>query len=417
MVILGVGLAMAQEPATPDLPPLSPAELLARVAEQAPGTTAINGDFTWTNNLLGTTLPIPEDAEGLGAFLQSGSGRMWLQEEGARLESQTPQGDVVVVSDGATLWVYSSMQNKAWQYDLPQHQGENSSTTTSLPLDFPARVQDMIEELSSKASLEVLTERVAGRDAYVLVLTPTARNTVFGSAQVAFDAEHFVPLRAEVFSRYADDPVLAAGFTEVSFDAVDPSLFSFTPPADAQVQQKELTLPEKPAGSEGFGLGGKSERASSIEDAQEMAGFTLAHPRDADLAFTGARVFEAHQDASPVVLLTYGEGFGTVLLVQTKIDEGALDRLLEEMAAGSLGPGLVPEDEPGSETPTTEAQGGALAAALGALVQPVTVGGHPALQLDTQLGSAIAWQQGELGILVAGSLTPADLAAFAALVR
>jgi outer membrane lipoprotein-sorting protein len=258
MVILGVGLAMAQEPATPDLPPLSPAELLARVAEQAPGTTAINGDFTWTNNLLGTTLPIPEGAEGLGAFLQSGSGRMWLQEEGARLESQTPQGDVVVVSDGATLWVYSSMQNKAWQYDLPQHQGENSSTTTSLPLDFPARVQDMIEELSSKASLEVLTERVAGRDAYVLVLTPTARNTVFGSAQVAFDAEHFVPLRAEVFSRYADDPVLAAGFTEVSFDAVDPSLFSFTPPADAQVQQKELTLPEKPAGSEGFGLGGKS---------------------------------------------------------------------------------------------------------------------------------------------------------------
>jgi outer membrane lipoprotein-sorting protein len=427
IAVLGVGLAVGQERSGPDLPDLTPAELLAKVAEQAPEASAVNGDFSWTNDLLGSGLQMPGGSQGLSAFLKDGSGRLWLQKEGVRLEAQTRRGDTLVVSDGETLWVYSSNDTTAAEYSLPVHDKGSKTADATAPLDFSAKIQGMIEELAPTASLEVATARVAGRDAYVLVLTPTAENTVFGSAQIAFDAEHWLPLRLQVFAESGDDPVLFAGFSRVSFDPVDATLFAFSPPAGVTVEKKELELPE---GMLDHGKRGEVDKATkrslSLEEAQAEAGFDLALPEDPPLPFTGARVMPGHEGTSPVVVLAYGEGFGTVTVVQTELSEEQLREFLQGMGPGALAPGGMPGGFPGEAPEDGSAEGAAsttqprnsdLLAALGALIQPTDIDGQPAFQVATRLGSAIAWQQGDLGVLVVGSVTAADLASFAGLFR
>ena len=47
------GIAVARAQGGSDLPSLTPAELLAKVAESAPKTTTVSGDVAWTNDLLG----------------------------------------------------------------------------------------------------------------------------------------------------------------------------------------------------------------------------------------------------------------------------------------------------------------------------------------------------------------------------
>jgi outer membrane lipoprotein-sorting protein len=428
MVVLGVGLAVAQERSGPDLPALTPAELMSRVAERAPETRAVNGDFSWSNDLLGGgAVQLPGGTPGLTAFLKDGAGRLWLQKEGGRLEAQTPRGDTLVVSDGEKVWFYSSNESTVAEYSLEGHDKDNMTTDTTPPLDLSARIQSMIEKMAPTASLEVGTARVAGRDAYLLVMTPTADNTVFGSAQVAFDAEHFLPLRVEVFAKSGEDPVLSAGFSRVSFDPVDASLFTFSPPAGTTVEKKEIEVPKNMLDHGKRAEADKgAKRPLSLEEAQAQAGFDLALPENPPLPFAGARVLPGHGEGSPVVVLTYGEGFGTVAVVQTELSEEQLREFLQGMSPAALAPGAMPgafqgevaeEGSPEGVTSNTQPQVPELMAAVGTLLEPTRVNGRPAFQVGTRLGSAIAWQQDGLGVLVAGSVPPADLTAFAALFR
>ena len=81
------------------------------------------------------------------------------------------------------------------------------------------------------------TATVAGRPAYQLVLTPTSTLTLVGRIAVAIDAETRLPLRLQVFPRGSDGAAIEAGFTSVSFDPIDPSMFAFTPPPGTTVRQ------------------------------------------------------------------------------------------------------------------------------------------------------------------------------------
>ena len=78
---------------------------------------------------------------------------------------------------------------------------------------------------------------MAGRPCYDLVLTPRSTQTLIGRVAVAIDAESRLPLRLQVFPRGADAPAIEGGFTSVSLDPVDPSMFTFTPPPGATVKE------------------------------------------------------------------------------------------------------------------------------------------------------------------------------------
>ncbi len=412
---LTIGIAVARGQGGSDLPALAPAELLAKVAQSTPQTASVSGDVAWTNDLLGTAaLQLPGGDAGLASLLQSGSGRFWYQDGKIRFESQGAAGDLVVVLNGATAWLYSSQSETATEFTLPARpagggasEGETSTTDVAGAVDLPQKIQEMLDKLAPHATLTVSTDTVGGRDSYLLVMTPTASNTVLGTVRAAFDGETFLPLRVEAFAKGDAQPVLAAGFTRVSYDEIAAGTFDFSPPADAKVEHKTLSLP---AGMLEGMMGGafghppdtstqpetsaEEPAALTLAQAEAQAGFRLVVPADPSLPFAEAYVIapppggaagSATSEAkAPVVVLRYGEGFGSVIVVETLVAETQWTQLTSALAQVPM------------------------------LGTPSLFGGHQAYQLSTKLGSIVAWRQGDLGVLVAGSVSRTDLEAFAA---
>ena len=84
---------------------------------------------------------------------------------------------------------------------------------------------------------------------YQLTLTPSSPLTLIGRITVAIDEESHLPLRVQVFAKGAADPAMEAAFTTVSFDPIDPSMFTFSPPAGATVSTHHGTMIGSGAGA------------------------------------------------------------------------------------------------------------------------------------------------------------------------
>ena len=411
---LTAGIAVARAQGRSPLPSLTPAELLAKAAESAPNTTTVSGDVTWTNDLLGPIGLLLGSAGGsmggspggfgFASLLRSGSGRMWLDGKKVRLESQSPQGDTAMVTDGTNMWVYSSQAGTATEYalpakpDAPTAAGEVGAGL-AVAVDLPKKIEDFIATLAPDATLAVAQVEVAGRAAYLLTMTPTATNTVFGSVQVAIDGVTFVPLQVQVFAKGDVKPVLSAGFTRVSYDQIAAGVFEFTPPTGAKVEHSTITLPDgmisgmHPGAPKGA-TEAKEPAPLTLAEAQAQAGFTLLTSGSAALPFKGAYVLPAREagaagsptlgGGSPVAILRYGEGFGTVVLVETAISAADLSKVTTELAKIPI---------LGATTP---------------------VGPHAAYQLSTRLGAAMAFAENGTVVFAVGSVSQSDLAALVA---
>jgi outer membrane lipoprotein-sorting protein len=402
-VTVGVLASRAQGSAT--LPAVTPSQLLSDMATKAPDTTSISGDVAWTNDLIGDTSALnfggATTPTGIASLLQGGKGRIWLQDGKVRLESQGQGGDLVVTAANGSVWAYSSAANTATQYVLPAGAGGTMSPT-SAPSAATAQIEQELQELAPTATMAVSgQENVAGQQAYILTMTPTAANTTLGSVEVAIDGKTFVPLRIEVFPKGSTSAALSGGFTSVSYASIDGKLFEFTPPEGTKVVKKTVNVPaglgaEKTGTAEGTqssaGQALKSEhemKPLTLAQAQQKAGFTLAEPQGSTLAFTGAAVMPAENGGSPTVVLQYGKGFGSVMLVETQAtaDQAAgLEKQLAQLAKVQI-------------------------------VQPTMVNGSPGLALSTSLFNVVAWQQGKLMVAAAGMVPQSDLSAFAGSVR
>ncbi len=423
VVALTVGLTVARGQGGVALPALTPSELLANVAQEAPKTTVVHGDIAWTNDLLGgAALALPGGDGGLASLLTSGSGRLWLQEGKIRFESQGASGDMVAVLNGDTAWLYSSQLGTATEYTLPAKPdgasgaaspdalGDSGIGGLAAAADLPQKIQEMVDGLAPDATLAVTTDTVAGRASYILTLTPTAADTLVGSVQAAFDGVTFLPLQVRVFAAGDAVPVLGAGFTSVSYDEVAAGMFDFTPPADATVEHTTLSMPagllEGMMGKVGSHEGGtlSSEPSTkdvplTLDEAAAQAGFAPAVPADPTLPFGGAYVMTppsgglpghasptdpAAETMAPLVALRYGEGFGSVMLIETTVTDAQWTEATAALAQVPL------------------------------FGTPSSFGGHEVYQLSTKLGSIVAWRQGNVVVLAAGSVSRADLEAFVA---
>jgi len=103
------------------------------------------------------------------------------------------------------------------------------STTTSTPF-APA--------LSKHASVSGATPTdVAGQPAYTVRISPNESGSLFGGAELSWDAVHGVPLRAAVYSSTTSSPVLELAASKVSYGPVDSSVFNVSTPADAKITE------------------------------------------------------------------------------------------------------------------------------------------------------------------------------------
>ncbi|MCK8609680.1 DUF2092 domain-containing protein [Agromyces sp. C10] len=112
-------------------------------------------------------------------------------------------------------------------------------------LPTPQQMLDRaLERLDETTEVSVGTDgRVAGRDAYELVLEPRTDGTLVGEIRVAIDGENGAALAASVTARGASEPAFSTGFTDVSFAAPDAAVFAFEPADGFTVTEQELPIP------------------------------------------------------------------------------------------------------------------------------------------------------------------------------
>jgi len=226
LVVAGVvGVAASRAQGGTTLPSISPAALLAKAATAAKSPTPVSGDVAWTNGLIpGSDLTGLLGGQGsapssLAGLAMGGSGRLWVQPgSGVRLDVQGSGSDFVLVGGKSGVWTYSSATGTAVQYALPAGTGTSAPKPTASAVDPLAAITKGLQHFAATGTVAVTGDQtVAGRQSYVLTITPAAGiTTTLGSVRVAIDGATYVPLQVQVFAKGDTTPTLSAGFTSVS---------------------------------------------------------------------------------------------------------------------------------------------------------------------------------------------------------
>lgn len=259
-VIAAVLVAPSVAAAGTNLPERTPQQLLTDL--QGATASAVQGTVQVVADLGLPSLPSVarsgggpgHDATDLTSVLSGTTTmRVWASKDGARVAVQGTLGETDVITDGTQGWIWSSADRTVTHLTAPDKAALSSGHASTGPeqwagTDPRAALAALTPEQLSQAVLAALEPStavtsgpdttVAGRPAYQLVLTPKDAGTLVGSVTVAIDAAERVPTRVTVTSTVTGQPALTAGFTDVSFAAPDPGLFTFTPPAGSTVTEK-----------------------------------------------------------------------------------------------------------------------------------------------------------------------------------
>ena len=248
LVVAGLGVVSVRADPTPDLPSMGGGELLASTLGALARPFTISGDVE-THVDLG----IPQIPAGVGGG--SGGGlmgavnlvagdqtyKLWRSRDGVRVAHLLPFAEQDVIVDRHDAWWWDSSDMSAihlagvpgvtlWDASAPAAAVRDA--------DLLLIAHRALDALAPYADVTVDgTARVAGRSAYQLVLTPTSTLTLVGGIAIAIDADTRLPLRLQVFARGSGGAAIETGFTAVSFDPIDPSMFAFSPPPGTTVRE------------------------------------------------------------------------------------------------------------------------------------------------------------------------------------
>ena len=271
------------------LPNVTTADLLAKMAQQDQKPTSISGDVSWQNNLLGDLSALSGSNMGASAKLPlaaNGSGRIWMSAGGVRVESLASGGDQIIVANSTArdAWLYDYAANTAKHIVTSGTPPAGGGTTTPIPsptVATPAAISSFLQQLAPNADVSVTGQGVvAGREVYLLTMTPIASDTALGSVQAAIDGQTYVPLQLEVTAKGGTSPVLQFGFSDnVSYDAIPASTYDFTPPAGTKVTTKTVDLSQATNGQNGTAQGQKAAptkaQQTQMQNALQSAMLTI----------------------------------------------------------------------------------------------------------------------------------------------
>jgi outer membrane lipoprotein-sorting protein len=240
-----VGLGLLALPggagAAPQLPPVTPEDLVASVLTAQPGP--FNGAVELDNQLGLPELPdLPQAANG------TSTAQVWSGGDGTgRVQIPNPTGERTLVSDGTTFWSWDSNDKTVTKAT------KQAGQARSAPADPTKAATDALAALQPTSVISVDgTDEVAGRPVYDLVLAPKpTERTLLREVRIAVDAQERVPLRLTVLAQGSSTPALQVGFSDLTFGQQDPKLFTFTPPegatvTDAPGRPQNATKPDAP---------------------------------------------------------------------------------------------------------------------------------------------------------------------------
>ena len=249
VVVAGISAtALALAVGSGPKPAAKPLAQAVHDALSAPAVEGVSADVKLTNHLLeGASL-----ASGAGQGGEAGlRARCWpaprdgcgSPRTAACASSCRPKRATRRSSTTATRSpLYDAATNTLYRYtpapsDKPSGAGAGGSGDTH-GAPTVAKIEEAIAHLQEHA------DRLRQRR---LTTSPGARPTpcacrrrkagsLLGGAELSFDAGNGVPLRAAVYSSTSSSPVIELAATAISYGPVSDSVFAFTPPANAKVE-------------------------------------------------------------------------------------------------------------------------------------------------------------------------------------
>ena len=147
----------------------------------------------------------------------------------------------------------------------PEATPDAKPATPTLPMPTPDQVaQKFLDDITPSTAVSVTTpDRIAGHDAYQLVLAPHAATSTIDHVAMAIDATNGFPLQVAAWAKGATKPAIQLGFVKLSY-AKPSGSFTFTPPPGSHTASSAAaTGAERPQlASEGRGDAKNAGRAT-----------------------------------------------------------------------------------------------------------------------------------------------------------
>ena len=357
IAVAGGALAVAARGGGGATPPPKPLANAIHDALAAPPPVGVTARIAFTNNLF------PSGAlagQAGSALMSSASGRLWANEDGGRLELQSDAGDTQIVWSDRKVTVYDATSNTAYVVDLPAKSGAHAASTVPT-LD---KISTFLTKLAKHWSLSgAEPSNVAGEEAYTVRVSPSHDGGLLGSARLAWDALHGVPLRIAVYAQGSSSPALALEATSISFGAVPASDIDVPPPAGAKI----VDLSSHVGSSSGSAGASGAAPVTGLAAVQAAAPFAVVAP-DTLVGLPRRDVRLVGPADGRSALVVYGQGLGAIVVVERK-----------QEAAGT---------------------GGGMLTALSS----ISLDGVTAHELATQLGTVLGWNRAGVTYVLAGSI-------------
>ena len=261
-----------------------------------------------------------------------------------------------------------------YRFVLPPRKSDATDPVKKAPPTV-ADVQKLLDRVASEALVSGATPTtVAGQGAYDVRVAPAQNGGLLGAVEVAWDAARGIPLRVGIYARGATQPTLELAVTEIAYGAIRTADIALPPPAGAKVQTIDLWQ----QGSAGEAAGG-GHGSETVAQVQAAVAFPLHAPVTvAGLTRTSVRSV-GDQGADASALLVYGQGLGSIVVLEQKADPAA-------KTAGKAR---------GLDLPT------------------VSIGGASGTELATSLGTIARVTKGGVAYTVLGSVPAAAIEAAA----
>ncbi|MFH8252417.1 outer membrane lipoprotein carrier protein LolA [Microbacterium sp. B2969] len=326
-----------------DLPDKTPAELVQFAA--ASHVSRMTGTIEQSSDLglpdlssltAGSSAGKDSSADALDLVTGSHTAKVYLDGDRARLQvlDRLAERDVYVDHAAKQGWFVDSETKTATHYTAT---GGDAGSPVPQPTATPQQMlDDALAKLGESTDISVGTDgRVAGRDAYELVLVPKDAESLVGEVRFAIDGATGAALDASVTARGADQPAFEVVFTQVAFSAPDAATLAYTPAPGFTVEEK--TLPSH------------SEHGATPEAGADAAQRPVVHGEGwtavVELPQSDAKAGAAGEDAAMIEKLTRpvagGRVLETALVTVFFADDGRVfagavgaDRLAQVAAGG-----------------------------------------------------------------------------------
>jgi outer membrane lipoprotein-sorting protein len=379
LLALTAGIAQGALSESNPTPPAKPLDQAVVDAVNGPKVDGVTASVTFDNHLLPTgTLP-----EGSTSPLLSGAkGRLWVTNDGRfRVELQSQSGDAQIVSDGKQLTVYDASSNTAYRFDVPQGKDQGADQQGGQDQHKPLTLDQVDKAINQIAQHWTLSDAnptsTAGQPTYTVRISPKDDGGLLGAAEVAFDANHGIPLRAAVYADNQDSPVLELKADDISYGSVNASDVAVGPPAGAKIV--DMSSRQQGAADRAH-KAGHAPTVSGVDAVQAKVPFTLVAPDSiAGLPRQGVRLVD-HGDGTPGAVAVYGKGLGAIVVLQQ-------DAKSAKNHGGPLGGGGG-DREHQLRLPT------------------INIDGATGQELATALGTVVTFERNGVSYTVAGSVPP-----------